>query len=75
MTALEKTFMVEAFWSSIWAYPFINAGHILGLALLVGSTVPLALRLIGAWKSVPVYPLGQVLIFIAGSRLRDSAFH
>ena len=66
MTALEKTFMVEAFRSSTWAYPFINAGHILGLALLVGSTVPLVLRLIGAWKSVPVYPLGQVLILIAG---------
>ena len=45
----------------MWAYPLVNAGHILGVALLVGSIVPLDLRLLAAWQSWPLAPLWHVL--------------
>ena len=38
-----------------------SSGHIAGIALLVGSIVPLDLRLLGAWRSVPLAPLWRVL--------------
>jgi hypothetical protein len=40
-----------------------------GVALLVGSIVPLDLRLLGAWCWVPLAPLGGVLSRIAGTGL------
>ncbi|MDJ0623159.1 MAG: hypothetical protein QNJ17_09340 [Desulfocapsaceae bacterium] len=46
---------------SIWIYPAVNTCHILGIALLVGSIVPLDLRLIGIWSRVPLAPLLRVL--------------
>ena len=33
-----------------WTYPAVNAAHLLGVALLVGSVVPMNLRLIGLWR-------------------------
>ena len=33
-----------------WTYPAVNAAHLLGIALLVGSVVPMDLRLIGLWR-------------------------
>lgn len=44
--ALEATALAEALRASRWAYPLVNAGHILGLALLVGAVVPMDLRLL-----------------------------
>lgn len=46
---------------SVWVYPLVNTGHIAGIALLVGSIIPLDLRLLGAWRSVPLGPLWHVL--------------
>ena len=51
---------------SVWAYPLVNAGHILGVALLVGSIVPLDFRLLGLWQSLPLTPLWRVLTRTAG---------
>ena len=45
----------------MWAYPLVNAAHILGVALLVGAIVPLDLRLIGFWPSVPLNALWHIL--------------
>ncbi|MBI4293838.1 MAG: hypothetical protein HY661_20375 [Betaproteobacteria bacterium] len=58
---LEGTQLAVGLRGSAWAYPLVNAAHILGVSLLVGSIVPLDLRLIGAWPSVPAAPLWRVL--------------
>nr|WP_245242961.1 hypothetical protein [Pararhodobacter sp. SW119] len=31
---------------SRWTYPLVNAGHILGIALLIGAVVPMDLRIL-----------------------------
>lgn len=65
--ALEGTGFATALRGSVWTYPLVNAGHILGVALLVGATVPLDLRLIGVWRSTPMAPLWRVLTRTAGT--------
>lgn len=69
LIALQETGLAEAlrFWR--WAYPIVNTGHILGLALLFGAIVPLDLRLLGVWPSVPVSLLARVLVPVAGTGL------
>jgi hypothetical protein len=60
-TALEASAAAVILRNSVWTYPLVNAGHILGVALLVGTIIPLDLRLLGLWRSVPAAPLWQVL--------------
>ena len=48
--------------ASRWAYPLVNAGHILGIAVLFGAVLPLDLRLLGVWRSVPLDNLQRVLV-------------
>lgn len=67
--ALEATKLATALRNSVWSYPLVNAAHILGVALLVGSVVPLDLRLLGAWRTVPLAPLWKVLTRSAGAGL------
>jgi hypothetical protein len=50
---------------STWAYPLVNAAHIVGIALLFGAIVPLDLRLAGFWQGVPVAPLRRALVPMA----------
>src|ERR687892_1742012 len=69
LMALEATALAGALRGSVWAYPLVNAGHILGVALLVGAMLPLDLRLLGAWQSVPLAPLWRVLTRTAGAGL------
>ncbi len=38
---LEATSLAQALKASRWLYPLINAGHILGIALLVGAVIPM----------------------------------
>ena len=64
--ALEATELATALRNSIWSYPLVNAAHIFGVALLIGSVVPLDLRLLGMWGSVPLAPLCAVLTRTAG---------
>lgn len=59
--SLEATTLAVVLRGSAWAYPLVNAGHIFGVALLVGSILPLDLRIIGWWASVPLAPLWRVL--------------
>jgi len=66
---VEATTVARQLRDSVWVYPFVNAGHIAGIALLVGSIVPLDLRMLGAWRSVPIGPLWQVLTRTAGAGL------
>ena len=67
--ALEATPLATVLRGSVWVYPLVNAAHILGVALLVGSIVPLDLRLLGVWRSVPLTPLWGVLTRTAGAGL------
>jgi hypothetical protein len=46
--------------------PIVNTGHIAGVALLVGSIILLDLRLVCAWRSVPLAPIWHVLTRTAG---------
>lgn len=61
LAALEASAWARALRESVWLYPLVNAGHILGIALLVGAIVPLDLRLLGAWRAEPLGPLWRVL--------------
>lgn len=61
LVAIESSAPVVALRQSIWAYPLVNAGHILGVALLIGGIIPLDLRLLGAWRTYPVVPFLHIL--------------
>jgi hypothetical protein len=69
LTALEASALAEALRFSRWGYAAVNAGHILGIALLVGALVPLDLRLMGLWPSVPAPLLARVLMPVAAAGL------
>jgi hypothetical protein len=43
------------------AYLLMNAAHILGIGLILGAILPLDLRLMGAFPSVPVAVVGPFL--------------
>jgi hypothetical protein len=65
LTALQGLAPVAALRASTWVYPFVNAGHIVGLALLFGAIVPLDLRLLGLWPTVPLRTLAGVCVPVA----------
>lgn len=69
MAALEATALARTLRASVWAYPLVNAGHVAGIALLVGSIIPLDLRLLGAWRATPLAPLWMVLSRTAAAGL------
>lgn len=69
LTALQEWAPIAALRSSRWTYASVNAAHIAGFALLYGAIVPLDLRLMGAWRSVPVRALARVLVPIAAAGL------
>ncbi len=50
---------------SRWGYAAVNTAHVLGIALLIGAIVPLNLRLLGLWPSVPLPTLARVLVPVA----------
>lgn len=66
LQAIEALPAVEALRLSDWAYPAVNTLHVVGIALLFGSIVPLDLRLAG-WRrnevSLPV--LSRLLLPVA----------
>ena len=63
--ALQDVAVVEALRRTRWVYPFVNAGHIVGLALLFGAIVPLDLRLIGCWRRIPLGVMARTLLPVA----------
>ena len=46
LEALEATGLAQHLRASRWTYPLVNTGHVVGIALLVGSVVPMDLRLL-----------------------------
>ena len=50
--------------TSLWAFPTILLLHTFGLALVVGSSYVVALRLLGAAAAIPLRPLAIVFKFL-----------
>ncbi|MBK9135319.1 MAG: hypothetical protein IPM15_13530 [Betaproteobacteria bacterium] len=48
-----------------WAYPALEAAHIVGIALLVGNLVLLELRVWGAAPALPLRPLARAALGVA----------
>lgn len=69
LTALAQSPPAEAVKASYYAYPLVNAAHILGLATLYGAILSLDLRLLGLFPSVPPQPLARTLPRIAAGGL------
>lgn len=63
--AVQASALSQTLRASIWLYPLVNTGHLLGIGLLFGAIVPLDLRLTGCWRSVPLAPLVRVLVPVA----------
>jgi hypothetical protein len=61
LAAIEASGVAVHLRGSRWTYPLVNAGHILGVALLVGAIAPLDLRLMGLWRQEPVARLAAIL--------------
>ncbi|PXX89555.1 hypothetical protein DIT71_13570 [Marinobacter vulgaris] len=61
LVSVENLAFVSALRNSTYMYPLVNAGHILGISMLVGGIVPLDLRLLGLWRHYPVMVFVDVL--------------
>lgn len=69
LSALESWSFAQFLRHSRWGYAAVNATHIFGIALLIGSVVPLNLRLLGCWRTVAHPVLARILVPVAGSGL------
>ncbi|MGR4066616.1 hypothetical protein [Billgrantia sp. C5P2] len=58
---LGETALAEWMRLSRWGYASVNALHVLGIALLIGASVALDLRLLGWRRQVPLQELGRLL--------------
>lgn len=65
LAALQSSAIPTSLRLSYYGYPLVNAAHIVGIALLFGGIVPLDLRLLGFWRSVPAATLARILVPIA----------
>jgi hypothetical protein len=72
--ALEATALAQALRVSQVVYPLVNAGHVLGIALLVGAVVPMDLRAAGLIRGPDVRSLVRFLRPFAGLGLLLAAF-
>jgi len=62
---LQGSALSQMLRASIWLYPLVNTGHVVGIALLFGGIVPLDLRLAGCWRGVPIDQLARISIPVA----------
>ena len=67
--ALEGTALAQTLRGSRWLYAGVNAAHIFAIALLIGSVVPLNLRLLGVWRGISREVVVRVLAPVAASGL------
>lgn len=52
-----------------WSYAAVNAAHIVGIALLIGSIMVFDLRLLGLWRTIPLAHLARPLVPVAATGL------
>jgi hypothetical protein len=69
LAGLEGSALATALRGSTWVYPLVNAGHIAGISLLFGAIASFDLRLMGAWRLVPLEGLSRVLVPLAATGL------
>jgi hypothetical protein len=67
LAALHASPLATALRGSTWLYPLVNAGHIVGIALLFGAIAALDLRLMGVWRTTPVAILSRILTPVAAT--------
>jgi hypothetical protein len=66
--AIEASGLAGFLRASRWIYPAVNALHVLGVALLVGSVAPMDLRLVGLWRrELPVATVLRLLRPVAAA--------
>ena len=51
--------------AGVWSYGVVNLVHILGLSTLFGSVLALDLRLLGAWRRVPLKAIETPTVTLA----------
>jgi hypothetical protein len=51
--------------TGVWTYGIVNLGHILGIATLFGAILLLDLRMLGAWRTVPLAVFSRVTVTVA----------
>lgn len=66
LQALQDTSFAAALRRATVFYPFLNAFHILSIGLIVGAIGTLDLRVLGAFRSVPLAHLAAPLSRVAG---------
>jgi len=49
----------------VWSYGIINLAHILGIVMLFGAILLLDLRLLGAWRSIPLAAISRPATTVA----------
>ncbi len=69
LQALQASDPALALRFSRFGYAAVNAAHILGIALLIGSILPLNLRLLGVWPDIARETLVRVLVPVAAAGL------
>ncbi|MFN3363457.1 MAG: DUF6644 family protein [Allorhizobium sp.] len=69
LAILGESVVAQALTVSPVLYIFANAAHILSLAMLVGASVILDLRLLGRFKSLPLAETAELLSRIAALAL------
>ena len=69
LNALEASALAATLRVSRWGYAALSASHILALAMLVGASLPLNLRLLGFWPRTEVAALARVLVPVAATGL------
>ena len=52
--------------SGRWTYGIFNLLHVLGIALLFGAIAVLDLKMLGAWRRIPVAALAEPVVPISG---------
>jgi len=65
LAAIEATGPAQYLRAARWGYAAVNGAHIVGIALLIGSVVPLNLRLLGFWPTIARADLIRVLVPVA----------
>jgi len=69
LALLEDSALATHLRSARWEYAAVSAGHIFGIALLIGAILPLDLRLLGFWSTVERRTIARVLVPVAASGL------
>jgi len=51
--------------SGVWTYGLLNLAHILGISTLFGAVLVLDLRMLGAWRSIPLPSIARPTVPLA----------